>query len=74
MSIFTQKERTVKCKTIDDALAQARSVLLHIYNIDKLCVNSIRQQRILDTAITIEEMSHWVNQLVDDTRFFEGRY
>lgn len=72
MSIYTHKERIVKCKTIGNAVAEARSVLLHIYNITQLCGNSIRPRHHVDDVITIEEMSHWVKQLVDDTLYHEG--
>lgn len=73
MSIFTHKERTEKCKTLGNAVAQARSVLLHFYRINKLCCNKIGYRN-LDEEITIKEMSELVNELVDDTLYYEGYF
>lgn len=72
MSIFTHKERTVKCKTLGQALSQAKRVLVEFHNTDKVCVNSLPKWSSLDDLITIEEMSDWVNEIVGETLFRQG--
>lgn len=71
-SIFTQAERTVKKHTVGFAVKQAQHVLKE-KRYSELCVNAVRG-RAYDQLLTTEEVSKLVEELVDDTLFYDGVY
>ena len=68
--MFTHREKTVKNKTVGDAVAAAKSALKE-HGITKYCSNAITF-RTLDEKITVQEMSRLVEAIVDDTRFYNN--
>lgn len=73
MTIYTVEERTIKKYTIAQAVDQARAVLASKHSIREMCVDTI--QRIpRDKMITLKEMSVYVEGLILDTLYWEGRF
>lgn len=72
MSIFTHKERTVKSKTVAQAVEEAKVILKNTQGINKICINAVRENKYqMQDAITISEMSALVDELVCDTVYYE---
>jgi hypothetical protein len=68
--MFTHREKTVKNKTVADAIAAAKSVLKE-RGITKYCINAV-SRRDTNEQITVEEMSNLVEKIVDDTHFYNN--
>ena len=74
MSIpFTDKERTVKDKTVGQAIESAAAVLKAQYNSTPMCVNAISGKEKSD-QITLMELSTLVEQLIDDSLYYNGEH
>lgn len=69
-NIFTLKERTVKKYTVAQAYSQAKAVL-NARGYPQVCVNKLRGMT-NDTAITLEQMSDLVEEIVADTYFYDS--
>lgn len=73
-SIFTHAERTNKKYTVGQAVAQAQTVLKE-KRLSQVCVNAvggIAYNR--NKQITLEEMSNLVEEMVEDTVFYDYSY
>lgn len=73
MNVFTHRERTEEKYLLADALTQAAMVLKHHYRIPKLCTDKAKGLN-LCAFITLEKFSQLVQDLVDDTLYWEGRW
>ena len=70
---YTYRERTVKSKKLSDITAAAMAVLKEKYKIDKLCIDQVKQFDD-ESTFTIQEMNQLVENLIDDTLYWEGEY
>jgi hypothetical protein len=70
---FTHKEKTVKDKTVGMAYGLAKSVVTSKFPDMKICINALRG-RSDDQPITTEELSNLVEQIVDDSLFYGGKW
>jgi hypothetical protein len=70
MSIFTFSERTVKNKTVSQAVSQATEVLKS-KGVNTLCTNKVLK-RDYNEKITVQELSNLTDDLICDTLYHEG--
>ena len=66
---FTLQERTVRNKTVGQALEQASKVLFSMHGVKEVCTNAVRESP--KTEITTEQMSRLVEQIVDDSLYYK---
>ncbi len=69
-TIFTFADRTEKKYTIGQAYAHARAVL-NAKGYPQVCINKISGAD-NNTKITLEQMSDLVEEMVQDTYFYDG--
>ena len=67
--INTFREKTVKNKTLNDVISQAKSILKTKHGINQVCNNKFHFLP-SDTMFTVQEMDKLVNDIVDDTLFW----
>ena len=67
---FTFQERTVKNKTVGQAVDQASKVLFVMYDIKEVCMNAVSRLSLND-EITTEQMSRIVEQIVNDSIYYK---
>ncbi len=71
--VFTYSERAQENYPLADAITQAKMVLKHHHWIDKICMDKVKGLN-LCAFITLERFSKPVEDLVDDTLYWEGRW
>lgn len=66
---FTFKERTVRDRTVAQAVKQARDVLDTRHNGILMCTNALKGYD-YDDKITVEKLSQLVETLIDDSVYY----
>lgn len=68
---FSYKEKTVKDKTVDEAVKQAQILLRDKDPRIHMCTDVLTRERLsLTDKITLEKMSHLVESLVEESFYY----
>ena len=72
---YTHREKTVKTHNVEQMLDIAKAYLKDRYDIKAVNVSSVNRN-LLDRGdlLTIEELNHYIEFIIDDTLFDNGWY
>lgn len=69
---YTEKERTEKKYTVNDAV-NAATTILRAKGIKGTCMDKVRGYS-MDDKITLEKLNQISEAVIDDTMYWEGRF